>query len=92
MVYLGWLAFVRVSLFFDKESRVVTGFSAFVYSWFGVISAGLHLYNIAFERTGWPYLAALIAGLFIAFTQFYSLGRDLVTFTVEEREDSQDDV
>ena len=90
-VYMVWLATVRVSLFFDREARSVSGFSAFVYSWFGVFSFAFHLYNVVFERTGWPYLAALVTGLFIAFTQFYSLVRDLVTFTGEQRRDNQND-
>lgn len=90
LIYMIWLVVVRVSLFFDRDAQAATGFSAFVYSWFGVISFAFNFYNVVFERTGWPYLAALIAGLFIAFTQFYSLVRDLVTFAAEERREDQD--
>lgn len=91
VIYMIWLGYVRISLFFDHEARVVSGFSAFVYSWFGLISFAFHLYNVGFERTGWPYLGALIAGLFIAFTQFYSLVRDLVTYSVEKPRNDKDD-
>lgn len=86
---MAWLAYVRIALFFDTEARSVSGVSALVYSWFGIISFSFHMYNVTFEATAWPYLAALLSGLFIAFTQFYSLVKNLVS--VSESEDRHDD-
>ncbi|NKC00314.1 MAG: hypothetical protein GKR90_17760 [Pseudomonadales bacterium] len=77
-VYIAWIVGVRVSLFFDTDFESADYVTSRFYGSVGMVSLLFHAYNVVAGATDWPYLAALVTGLFIASFHFFLLIRDLV--------------
>ena len=77
-VYIAWIIFAFIQNMRDPVAQSPDRSLRYISIGFGAVSLSLNVANALFVTAAWPYLAALASGLFIAFSHFYSLIRQLI--------------